>query len=204
LQQCPGLTPYEADLLGLSMEKGGASVMADAYLIDPDITFRQAENMFAFGVFLQLADDLQDVNDDLAAGHMTIFSQNAGKWPLDGLTKRLFSLMEKVTCFEDSFSTPSSGDMSGLIKKAGSLLLLTSIAQNRKYYSWKYLKEVEKRSPVSFIHYDRIFKKMGKELAGLMEKCRRHPLDLHMADAVTIALESKLTAYQNTFRSVLN
>ncbi len=185
LQQIPGLSPYEADVLGMSIEKGGASVMADAYLVDPELTGGQAASMFAFGVFLQLADDLQDVEHDKFSGHATIFSQSAGKWPLDGLTTRLFSFMDRIICFERSFAAPGTADMSELIKKACSILLQTSVAQNRKYFSSSYLKEIEKRSPVRFIFYKRTFKKIEKEYEKLKKKCETRPFDLYIAEALS-------------------
>ncbi len=81
--------PYAIDVLGISLEKGGASVLADGYLVGSDLTRSQAGLFFGLGALLQLADDLQDVNEDARSGTLTVFSQAARRWPLDRLTNRL-------------------------------------------------------------------------------------------------------------------
>jgi len=92
-----GASPYEVDALGISFEKGGASVLADGYLVAGCVTEAQAEFLFGYGTFLQLADDLQDVVSDSGDGLQTIFSQTVGRWPLDAITNRLFNYGGKVS-----------------------------------------------------------------------------------------------------------
>ena len=69
--------PYGVDVLGIAIEKGGASVLADGYLVAGSLTLPQARLLFGLGALLQLGDDLQDVEDDRAKGLATIFSQTA-------------------------------------------------------------------------------------------------------------------------------
>ena len=76
-------------LLSISCEKGGTSVLADLFLVagrpaGPDRRFA-----FGYGVFLQLLDDLQDVEADLAAGHQTLFTRAAARGVLDEPAARL-------------------------------------------------------------------------------------------------------------------
>jgi len=72
-QQNGIISPYEKDILGISFEKGGASVLADAYLVNGSLGEEKTDFMFAYGALLQLCDDLQDAKEDLKNGHMTIF-----------------------------------------------------------------------------------------------------------------------------------
>jgi hypothetical protein len=86
----------ERALLDLSIAKGGASVVADACMVRGWLTTEEAEFMFAYGVVLQLMDDLQDFRDDLAHGHMTIFTRQAKLGALDGLTSQLWAFTQTV------------------------------------------------------------------------------------------------------------
>ena len=87
-QQDAARTWDEQALLDLSIAKGGASVLTDACLVRGSLTEDEAEFMFAYGVVLQLMDDLQDLSDDLSNGHMTIFTRQARLGTLDELTSR--------------------------------------------------------------------------------------------------------------------
>ncbi|NLG27821.1 MAG: hypothetical protein GX557_07900 [Chloroflexi bacterium] len=68
------VSPYEVDVLGITLEKGGASVLADGYLVAGTLSPAQEELLFGWGAFLQLADDLQDVNSDAHDGLATVFA----------------------------------------------------------------------------------------------------------------------------------
>ena len=54
----------ESVLCEISFAKGGASVLADLYLVAGNATIDQERFAFGYGVFLQLLDDLQDVTAD--------------------------------------------------------------------------------------------------------------------------------------------
>jgi hypothetical protein len=68
-QDEPRLT--DSEIVSISCEKGGSSVLADLYLVTGGASFLEERFAFGYGVFLQLLDDLQDVGRDLAAGHPT-------------------------------------------------------------------------------------------------------------------------------------
>ena len=58
----------------ICFEKGGASVLADGYLVAGKLTETQEQALFGYGVYLQLLDDIQDVKEDLTACTQTMFS----------------------------------------------------------------------------------------------------------------------------------
>lgn len=95
-QQNPHLVPYELDLLYLSFNKGGASLTADALLVQPELNQNQFKFAYAFGALLQLCDDLQDTSTDANAGHMTIFSQLKDRFILDQLCNRLMAFSDAL------------------------------------------------------------------------------------------------------------
>ncbi len=71
-------------------------MLADLYLVagrpaEPDRRFA-----FGYGVFLQLLDDLQDVEADLAAGHQTLFTRAAARGVLDEPAARLARFVDRV------------------------------------------------------------------------------------------------------------
>ena len=67
----------------ISVEKGGTSVLADAYLVCGNLDTELSDLMFGFGFVLQLIDDLQDAKEDCNNNHMTVFSQELNKERLD-------------------------------------------------------------------------------------------------------------------------
>ncbi len=85
-----GAAPYEVDLLGVTFDKGGTSVLADAYLVAGDLTAHEELFAFELGAFLQFVDDLEDVAADHAAGRLSVFALAARGWQLDALTNRTF------------------------------------------------------------------------------------------------------------------
>ena len=90
----PEGSPFEADVLGISLDKGGTSVLADAFLVAGSLDAARIEFAYGLGAFLQLMDDLEDVFEDRKAGRMTIFSQTSKGWPLDGVTSRVLRFGE--------------------------------------------------------------------------------------------------------------
>jgi hypothetical protein len=68
--------PPHVDVLRFSFEKGGASVLADAWLAAGSLSQEEARIAFDWGVLLQLIDDLQDMQQDLRRGNLTIYTQS--------------------------------------------------------------------------------------------------------------------------------
>lgn len=70
--------PGEVDVLGLSFHKGGTSVLADGYLVSPTLDEGHRHYTYGHGIFAQLMDDMEDVEQDTQAGRLTLYSQPAG------------------------------------------------------------------------------------------------------------------------------
>lgn len=157
-QQRVKTSPYVKDILGISFEKGGTSVLADGYLVKHDLSAEEISFMFGYGVFLQLADDLQDVREDFENCHMTIFSQLFGKWPLDIMANRLFHFMHHILNSNDDFSSPNLKNLKRLITLSCSFLIFEAIGKNSRMYTKKYIKRIEPYSMFRF-YYMRSFKK---------------------------------------------
>ncbi|QUH19210.1 hypothetical protein [Alkaliphilus sp. B6464] len=165
IQQKGYTLPFEKDIIGISFEKGGTSVLADGYLVKGQLSEEESGFMFAYGVFLQLIDDLQDVKDDLVNNHMTIFSSLAKKLPLDKLTNKLFWFIEEVLNDTDTFSSEESIKVKEVIRDSCKIMILEAISKNKNMFSKEYVKKIEKYSMVRFSYYKKLKNKFQKDFS---------------------------------------
>ena len=158
-----GSSPAGVDILKLSFEKGGASVLADAYLVAGSLSPDEAQFAFDWGVLLQLADDLQDLQQDLREGILTIFTQAAAHvplgQPLDHLTTHTLNFGHRVMRQVDRMPSNRSAhngaaakhkSLAKMIRMSCSLLLIWSAGESAKLYTSRYLAELETHSPFRF------------------------------------------------------
>ena len=146
----PGASPFEADVLGISFEKGGTSVLADGYLVAGYLSADEARFLFGYGAFTQLMDDLEDIDGDMREGRMTIFTQTAPHWPLDCLTNRMFHFGRKLFSRVSVFHSPSAAPLADLIASSLDPMLVDTLGRASKYYSRSYLKDMQCHLPFRF------------------------------------------------------
>jgi hypothetical protein len=162
--------PGEVDVLGLSFYKGGTSVLADGYLVSDILTETQRQYTYGHGIFAQLMDDMEDVEQDRQAGRLTIYSQLAGHWPLDRLANHTFHFGRNVLLGLDCFDVAKSARE--LIGHGANLFLIDAIGRTDRYYTPSYLRELEAHSPFrfSFLKDQRDdFSRRHRSLGKLME-----------------------------------
>ena len=151
----------ETNVLKICIEKGGASVLADGYLVSSSLTEFQERFLFGFGAYLQMVDDIQDVNKDYKAGLLTPFSQASQQTSLDELTNRTFNfgvrIMDQINCFKGS----NLESLKSLMEKSIKILLIESVGLNNKFYSRSYTRKIENYSPFRFSY----LKKRGSRLS---------------------------------------
>jgi hypothetical protein len=162
------ISPYEAaDVLDISFEKGGTAVLADGYLVAGDLTPEQQDFLYGYGVFTQLMDDQEDIQQDWDSGQTTIFSQTARAWPLDAVTNRLFSLGHAVQDKMDCFDAPGIDHFRSLLRRAIDLLLVDAAGQHYRFYTRSYLKQLETYLPYRFSFMRRLRKRMARRQLSL-------------------------------------
>lgn len=83
----------DEELLAISYEKGGTSVIADGILIDGTLTHDQQRFCMQFGFLLQLGDDIQDARGDHMNNHQTLLSNHLDQCG-DALIKQLLQYIE--------------------------------------------------------------------------------------------------------------
>ena len=139
----------DEDIQFICFEKGGASVLADGYLVAGKLDRQQEQALFGYGVYLQLLDDIQDVKEDSLALTKTMYScipeENLGRF----VNKTIHfgrKALEEMRCFDGAGNTDFIELMNGSIET----MIIESVGLNPTRYSEGYLKEVEQFSPLHF------------------------------------------------------
>ena len=183
LQQTNNKAENRLNILDISVEKGGSSVLADACLVKGSLSSEEASFVFGFGVLLQLLDDLQDAALDRSNGHNTIFStKNAGCSP-ESCTNKLINFIWKVMDEDACFVSPDAVEIKNMMKKSILFLLLGAVASNRNMYDKNYLKKLEIYSPLSFRYLKSFYRRIGREYGKLKIKLTVKSLEAPMAKA---------------------
>lgn len=155
-------SPYEVDRLGICFDKGGTSVLADGYLVAGHLTPEQQELVFFYGTFTQLVDDLEDIEKDLNAGLMTVFSQTANHWPLDGVTNRTYRYgLEFLEALNKVPGDPLI-PLKEVIRLAIAPMLFLSVGSFGRHYSRAYRKEIQRYFPVRFSYANKLRRKLSR------------------------------------------
>lgn len=148
LMNCNGLE--ETVVREICFEKGGASVLADGYLVAGRLTPEQERALFGYGIYLQLLDDIQDVKEDSDASTKTLFSCLDGTPDLTAFVNRTIHFgrkaMEELRCFEG----PEMETMLRLMNRSIETMVIESVGLNPGSYSAEYLQSLEKYSPLRF------------------------------------------------------
>jgi hypothetical protein len=172
LSQQRGLELSDDELLAISLEKGGSSVLADLYLVAGSATAAQERFAFGYGVVLQLLDDLQDVAHDAAAGHETLFTRAARRGPLDGLTARLVNLIDGVL-EADLFAADAFADRKDLIRRNCRTLLVGAVAEQPSRFTRRFRRTVAKQWPIGFRALRRLRRRSARRYAEATRTLQR-------------------------------
>ena len=168
-QQSTNRRPSSHELLDISIEKGGTSVLADGYLIKGDLSAEDAEFLFGYGVFLQIIDDLQDLQSDLDDHQTTIIGDASGREFLDEITNRLITFMYRTLALARRTRFHEQGSLRELIERSCLILVLEAIARHHTYYTPDYVSAMEKYSPVRFEYFRQTknhLRQLGNNLPG--------------------------------------
>jgi len=170
-QQNAVFLPAQNELLDISIEKGGTSVLADGFLVAGDLSDAHMKFFFRFGVVLQLIDDLQDIEEDIAANQRTLVGDAVDCGTLEHFSDRLLSFLTLTLttgCREER-------DLYQLIERSCRLLVLESIAANASYYNSAYLEHTERRSPVRFAYLSDLRRRLrqGLDKVSIASSARR-------------------------------
>jgi len=164
LQQRPEAAPSPEDILSISLEKGGTSVLADGYLVAGVLEPADEEFSFGFGTFLQLADDLQDIAEDSRCGHRTLFSGAGGKAPLDGTALRLESYLGAVLERARRRTTPGRAALCDVIGPGLALMFRESVGKQPKYFRRGFVRTTKGAFPVRFSYLRKLRRRLKDKM----------------------------------------
>ena len=138
------------EILKICLAKGGASVLADGYLVAGKLTEAQRYFLFGYGAYLQLLDDIQDLEEDHAAGLMTVFSESAFRVLLDEKLNKTYWFGEQVMESLEFFDGQHIELFKSLMRRSMDLFITEAIALVPHAYCRKYVSEFESFSPFHF------------------------------------------------------
>ena len=138
------------EILALSFDKGGTSVLADGYLVAGRLTPEQQRFLFGYGIWLQLADDLQDLQEDLDGKVSTIFTRSACTGGICENVNKSFhfgrSFIGEITCFP----WPGCLDFGKLMIHSVELMMLQAAGMQTLHMPSGYRCQLEEYSPLRF------------------------------------------------------
>ncbi len=162
LQAKPGHEREEA-LLALSIEKGGTSVLADAFLVEGRLSEHNCRVLFKYGVMLQLIDDLQDMEEDGGVEHSTCFLRASREGNLDGITMRLFDFVERIAREMNGGESPGQSGLIPLIVQSCDLLIMEAAARYNRHFSKEFLIVLEGHMPFQLAYLATLRKKVKRK-----------------------------------------
>ncbi len=149
-------TLNENELIKLSFEKGAASVVADGYLVLGSLTTNFLEFLTAYGIVLQLADDLQDIEIDTLNNHMTLFNITTNSERLAVITENLssisFEILEKIPTDDAQIKM----QMTALLGKSMQILICDAVHTHKKRYSKVFYKRVNQSHITGLKNHNRL------------------------------------------------
>ncbi len=164
LQQRQEFPPPPEDILSISFEKGGTSVLADGYLVAGRLDPADEDFCFGFGTILQLADDLQDVAEDVRCGHLTLFSQQAGRAPIDGTAARLEGYLAAVLERARPGATPRRSALCDAIRSGLSLMFRESVGKHPEYFSRAFVRRARQAFPARFSYLRKLRRRLKDKM----------------------------------------
>ena len=176
-QQGPNEIVGTQQLLRVTFAKGGASVLADAYLIRGHLSTQEADFMFGYGVLLQLMDDLQDLPDDLVKKHSTMLTQCATRGTLDEVVSKLWCFVTNQLRCPRGFAAAQGVGITRLIQANCKLILLQAVARDSHFYTNGFLAKLESHSPFRFEFLREREKSFAEERKRVVSTvCRTHQI----------------------------
>lgn len=160
---------YDQDLLFLTFYKGGTSVLADAYLIAGELSQAQETFSFMYGVILQLADDLQDIDCDLKEKHMTMMNCQVQIGNLDSMLNKYLNFIDEFFLNYYELDTKEQNALKELSSESIQLLIFEAAMKSKKYISKEMYNRVKSGSHFSPKAYKKVERDFDRQLHGILE-----------------------------------
>jgi len=170
LQQKPGAAAPPDEILAISFEKGGTSVLADGYLVAGALAPADEEFCFGFGTFLQLADDLQDIGEDARRGHLTLFSAAGCTVPLDRTAARLENYIAAVVGRARRGASPGRAALCDAIEGGLALMCRESVGKHPEFFRRSFVRRARRGFPARFSYLEKLRRRIGDKMPPGVER----------------------------------
>lgn len=167
----------ERELLDISVQKGGLSVLLHGYLVKGTVSLEEARFLYSFGVILQICDDIQDVIEDMNNKHNTIVTKVGYRWNLDDITNNLMNFSCEMFEYIKKNDKNNNIWMWELIETKVVNMIFFAICRNRKLYSKKYVKKMCSHFPYRIIYIRTINFKMNKRIRRIKRKVGKKSIE---------------------------
>ena len=192
-----GGSSTDDEVLEISCEKGGTSVLADAFLAKGTLSDPEARFAFNWGVLLQLGDDLQDLRDDLRRQSATLFTRAVRlHQPLDAVVSQLLAFSDRVAAGMDELPH-ASPMLRSLLRMSWRSLIVEAVADLRPLFTGRFLRALEPTSPFRL----RFLRKRHKRLTrrqGMFESLFDVLIEDHNDEPVRLPLPERLSQISKT------
>lgn len=149
--------------LDISIYKGGISVLIDRFLVRKKVTEDEILFYLGLGLFLQLADDLQDIKEDGEKGYQTVFTIRSDTEYMEKTVNQLLHFIHQVM---GNFQTSNKHFKEFILSNCYHLIYL-SVIISKSYFSEEYLIRLEKYMLISAPYFEVFMEnqpeKMGKQ-----------------------------------------
>lgn len=159
---------YDQDLFFITFYKGGTSVLADAYLIAGELNSSQEDFAFMYGVILQLADDLQDIDTDLNDKHMTMMNTQVKIGCLDSIINKYLNMIDVFFKEYYEITTKKQKALKELSFESIQLLIFEAAMKSKRYISPEMYRSVKTGSHFSPKAYKSVEKDFNKQLHTIL------------------------------------
>lgn len=149
----------------ISIYKGGASVLADGYLINGTLNEKEKQFCNDFGYALQLVDDIQDLSEDKENFHGTLASLIDNKQDQQALVERLWHYLS--TILEGSIVVEKQ--KADFVLSNCRMLVLSSVLEQKEYYPDSFVDALEKATPIAMSFVKRLRENYMEEYKDEME-----------------------------------
>ena len=132
--------------LDISLYKGGISVLIDRFFIEKEIAEEDLLFYLEFGFFLQLADDLRDIDEDSNNGNQTIFTLDLRSEQQEKIVNKMLYFLDRIMA---SYKAKNDSFKNLILLNCYQLIYL-SVAGSKPFFSKEYLDKLENYFNVSY------------------------------------------------------
>jgi len=152
LQQNSNVILTVDERLDISLYKGGVSVLIDRFFVDKEITEEDMVFYLEFGFFLQLADDLRDIEEDSNNGNQTIFTFDLRFEQQEKVVNKMLNFLNQIM---DTYQAENNIFKNFILINCYQLIYL-SVAGSKRFFSKEYLDKLEVYLNVSYLFIERL------------------------------------------------